>query len=60
MKSFRLACMTLFAAAFCASTAVSAFPEYDPGSETILVYTRTKCLLPLPCFLKLTRTAALP
>ena len=41
MKSFRLACMTLFAAAFCASTAVSAFPEYDPGSEQILVYTRT-------------------
>ena len=41
MKSFRLACMTLFAAAFCASIAVSAFPEYDPGSETILVYTRT-------------------
>ena len=40
MKAFRFACMTLFAAAFCASTAVSAFPEYDPGSEQILVYTR--------------------
>jgi GH43 family beta-xylosidase len=41
MKAFRFACMTLFAAAFCASTAVSAFPEYKPGTEQILVYTRT-------------------
>ena len=40
MKSSRFACMTLCAAAFFTSAAVSAFPEYDPGSEQILVYTR--------------------
>ncbi len=41
MKLFHFAGMILCAAAFLTSTAVSAFPEYDPGSEQILVYTRT-------------------
>jgi GH43 family beta-xylosidase len=40
MKKARFACMTLCAAALCTSAAVSAFPEYDPGSNQILVYTR--------------------
>ena len=40
MKKARFACMTLCAAALCTSAAVSAFPEYEPGSEQILVYTR--------------------
>ena len=40
IRPFRLACMTLCAAAFFTSAAVSAFPEYDPGKEQILVYTR--------------------
>ncbi|MBR6241822.1 MAG: Ig-like domain-containing protein, partial [Lentisphaeria bacterium] len=41
MKISRFAGMMLCAATFCTSTAVSAFPEYDPGSDQILVYTRT-------------------
>ena len=41
MKISRFAGMMLCAASFCTSTAVSAFPEYDPGSDQILVYTRT-------------------
>ena len=40
MRPSRFACMTLCAAAFFTSAAVSAFPEYDPGTEQILVYTR--------------------
>ena len=41
MKSISFAGVMLCAAAFFTSAAVSAFPEYDPGSEQILVYTRT-------------------
>ena len=41
MKSFHFAGAMLCAAAFFTSATVSAFPEYDPGSEQILVYTRT-------------------
>ena len=40
MRSFRFAGMMLCAAALCSATSVSAFPEYDPGKEEILVYTR--------------------
>ena len=40
MRSFGFAGAVLCAAAFFTSAAVSAFPEYDPGSEQILVYTR--------------------
>ena len=40
MKSFHFAGMILCAAAFLTSAAVSAFPEYDPGKEDVLVYTR--------------------
>ena len=40
MKPSDFACMALCAAALCTSAAVSAFPEYDPGKEDILVYTR--------------------
>ncbi len=40
MKTSAFAGMVLCAAAFFTSAAVSAFPEYDPGSEQILVYTR--------------------
>ena len=40
MKPSDLAGVMLCAAAFFTSAAVSAFPEYDPGSEQILVYTR--------------------
>ena len=40
MRYFGFAGAVLCAAAFFTSAAVSAFPEYDPGSEQILVYTR--------------------
>ena len=40
MKSLKFAGMMLCAAAFCSTAVVSAFPEYDPGEEQILVYTR--------------------
>jgi len=41
MKPSRFAGMLLCAAAFFTSSSVSAFPEYEPGTEQILVYTRT-------------------
>ena len=40
MKKLNFAGMALCAAAFFTSAAASAFPEYDPGSEDVLVYTR--------------------
>ena len=41
MRTSRFAGMMLCAAAFFTSAAVSAFPEYKPGTDQILVYTRT-------------------
>ena len=40
MRTSHFAGAMLCAAVFCTSAAVSAFPEYDPGTEQILVYTR--------------------